>query len=215
MYKSIFISSILLLSTAVNAQNSGWDNKWDTREKFVFGAKAGINVSNVWDERNQDFQANAKVGFAGGVFVSIPIGKWIGIQPEILISQKGLKGAGTIIGHDYSFSRTTTHLAIPILFQVKPLKFITVLVGPQFSYLLHQKNVNSFGDYSQAIENEFNNDNIRKTMLGIITGVDVNLSYIVISARIGWDFQYNRGDGTSITPRYKNQWLQLTVGFKI
>lgn len=216
MKNSIFISSFFLLfSTVLNAQTSGWDNHWDTREKFVFGAKAGINISNVWDERSQDFEADSKVGFAGGLFVGIPIGKWIGIQPEILISQKGFKGSGTIIGYPYSFSRTSTHLAVPILFQVKPIQFLTILAGPQFSYLLRQKNVNSFGDYSMEIENEFNNENIRKNMLGFLAGVDVNISYIVISARCGWDFQSNRGDGTSVTPRYKNQWIQLTVGVKI
>lgn len=212
MKNSIFISSVfLLLSSVLTAQHSSWD----TREKFVFGAKAGINISNVWDERGQSFEADPKAGFAGGVFVGIPIGKWIGIQPEVLISQKGFKGSGTIIGYPYSFSRTTTHLAVPVLFQVKPIPYLTILAGPQFSYLMRQKDVNSFGNYSVEIENEFNNENIRKNMLGFLFGVDVNISYFVLSGRCGWDFQSNRGDGTSETPRYKNQWVQITVGAKI
>jgi len=46
-------------------------------------------------------------------------------------------------------------------------------------------------------------------------GTDVIISHVVISGRMGWDFQTNNGDGTSSTPRYKNKWFQLTVGFKI
>lgn len=216
MKKSIFISAItLFMSFTTIAQTSKWPDKWDTREKFVFGAKAGINISNIWDEKSQDFQADSKIGFAGGVFVSIPIGKWIGIQPEILLSQKGLKGSGSIIGSPYSFSRTATYLAAPILFQVKPIKYMSILVGPQFSYLLNQKDIYSLGENSLQVENEFNNDNIRKNMLGFVAGIDVNISFIVIATRVGWDFRYNRGDGSSLTPRYKNQWIQFTVGVKI
>jgi hypothetical protein len=59
------------------------------------------------------------------------------------------------------------------------------------------------------------NDNIRKNILGFGIGVDVNISRFVISGRLAWDLQNNHGDGTSATPRYKNQWAQVTVGFKL
>ncbi len=70
----------------------------DRRGSFEFGIKAGINVSNVWDSKGQEFTVDPKVGLAGGVFLGIPIGKFLGIQPEILISQKGFKGSGSLLG---------------------------------------------------------------------------------------------------------------------
>lgn len=187
----------------------------DRRGNFEFGVKAGANLSNVWDSEGEDFKADPKGGFAGGIFFGIPMGKIFGIQPEVLISQKGFKGSGTLIGFPYSFKRTTTYLDIPLQLQLKPAEFFTIVVGPQFSYLLNQKDVYTFGTNSVEQEQEFENDNVRKNVLGFVAGADFIYENLVISARGGWDFQTNNGNGTNSTPRYKNQWLQLTVGFKI
>lgn len=201
----------LMLGNTVIAQ----DSDTSPRETIQFGIKAGMNISNVWDERGQDFKADAKVGFAGGAFVGIPLGKFLGIQPEVLISQKGYKGSGTLLGTSYSNTRTTTYLDIPLQLQIKPADFLTIVAGPQFSYLLNQKDVYTFGTNSAAQETEFNNDNVRKNILGFVAGADIIIYHAVVSGRVGWDFQTNNGDGSSTTPRYKNQWLQLTIGFKI
>jgi len=201
----------LIITLPATAQNSDTD----TRERLTVGAKLGLNHSNVWDERGDDFRADSKVGFAGGFFAGIPLSKLLGIQPEILISQKGFKGSGTLLFTPYSFSRTTTFLDIPLLLQVKPIEYITLVFGPQFSYLLHTKNVYTFGSNSTEQLIEFQNDNVRKNILGFVGGLDINISHFVMSARAGWDFQSNHGDGTSSTPRYKNQWLQFTIGAKI
>jgi len=32
---------------------------------------------------------------------------------------------------------------------------------------------------------------------------------------VGWDLMKNNGDGTKTTPRYKNVWAQVSVGFRI
>lgn len=208
----IIISSMcLFLGTVLNAQNPDTD----PRENLSFGIKAGLNHSNVWDERGQDFKADPRFGFAGGIFLGVPIGKFLGFQPEILVSQKGFQGAGTLLGTSYSFSRTTTYIDIPLQLQVKPADFLTVVVGPQYSYLMNQKDVYTFGTNSSEQEHEFDNDNIRKNTLGFVAGADFIFSHVVISGRMGWDFQTNNGDGTSATPRYKNRWLQFTAGFKI
>jgi len=206
----LIISALFVLSIAkTNAQSS------DTRSKFDFGIKAGMNISNVWDSKGEEFQADAKIGFAGGVFLGIPLGNFFGLQPEVLISQKGFKGSGSLLGFPYSFTRTTTYLDIPLQLQMKPASFITIVAGPQFSYLMNQKDVYTFAGNSSAQEEAFDNDNIRKNILGFVAGADVYYQHFVFSARLGWDFQTNNGDGTSDTPRYKNQWLQFTVGYKL
>ncbi|HLP14428.1 MAG TPA: porin family protein [Flavobacteriales bacterium] len=210
--KIIIAVSLLYFGTgALNAQNPDKD----PRETLTFGIKAGGNYSNVWDEQGQDFEADSKLGFAGGFFLGIPFGKSLGFQPEILLSQKGFKGAGTLLGFPYSFSRTTTYIDLPLQIQIKPSKFFTFLAGPQYSYLMSEKNVYTWGSNSTEQQEEFTNENVRKNVLGFVAGADINISHVVVSGRIGWDFQTNHGDGTSSTPRYKNQWLQLTVGFKI
>jgi hypothetical protein len=202
------ITLIGLISNTLHAQN-------DNNKILSFGAKAGVNYSNVWDSESQEFEANGRIGFVGGVFVGISLNKYIGLQPEILFSQKGFKGSGTLLSTSYSFSRTTNYIDIPLQLQVKPTEFLTVVVGPQFSFLLSQNDNYTFGGNSVDQSQEFKNENLRRNILGFVGGGDVYYQNFVFSARAGFDFQANKGDGTSSTPRYKNQWLQLTVGFRI
>jgi hypothetical protein len=67
MKKSIVVLG-LLVSTFGSVANAQLLNSEDTRENFSFGAKIGANYSNVWDEDGQDFQADGKIGLAGGLF---------------------------------------------------------------------------------------------------------------------------------------------------
>ena len=96
---------------------------------------------------------------------------------------------------------------------MKPSEFITLLAGPQFSYLVNQRDVFANSATSFAQEQEFNNDNIRKNIFGVVGGLDINLKHIVLGARVAWDVQNNNGDGTASTPRYKNVWFQGTIGY--
>lgn len=181
--------------------------------QFSIGVKAGANLSNIWDAQGEDFVADSKLGAVGGVFFAVPIGKYLGIQPEVLFSQKGFKGGGKLLSFPYTFTRTTSYINVPILLQLKPIEGFSILAGPQFSYLLKEKNVYTFGSNSTEQEAAFANEDLRNNILGFIVGAELTVSSIVISARAGWDFQTNNKNSVSTTPRYKNQLLQLTVGY--
>lgn len=208
--KKIFlvIATIAFIST----NSIGQINKTDYRKNFQFGLKAGANYSNIYDSQGDKFDAESKIGFAGGVFITIPIGKFLGIQPEVLFSQKGYKQTGAFLGSNYELTRTTNYIDIPLLLSIKPVNFLTIQVGPQYSYLMKQKDV--FANSLTTIEqqNEFKNNNIRKNTLCFIGGVDVNIKRVIIGTRAGWDVQNNQGDGTSTNPRYKNAWVQASIG---
>lgn len=212
--KKITVIAVLFLSLASIGIAQESSNETDNREKFQVGLKIGLNYSNVYDEEGEEFDADAKFGLAAGVLVAIPIGKYLGIQPEVLISQKGFRASGVMFGNNYYFTRTTTYIDIPLQLALKPSEFITLLAGPQFSYLVNQRDVFSNTSTSYIQEQEFKQDNVRKNVLGIAGGVDINLRHIVLGARVGWDIQNNHGDGTSTTPRYKNVWFQGTIGYK-
>lgn len=185
----------------------------DNREKLQFGLKAGLNYSNIYDETGEEFKADAKFGLAAGAYLIIPFGKYLGIQPEVMLSQKGFRASGVMLGSPYTFTRTTTYLDLPLLVAFKPSEFFTLLAGPQYSYLLNQRDVFSNSSTSYIQEHEFQQDNIRKNIFGIVGGLDLNLKHITLGARVGCDLQNNNGDGTSTTPRYKNVWFQGTVGY--
>ncbi|MHB1278133.1 MAG: porin family protein [Bacteroidia bacterium] len=205
------LTTLLAISTASSAQDA---SPTDLRSSLLFGFKAGINYSNVYDSEGEDFQADSKIGFAGGVFLAIPIGTLFGFQPEILYSQKGYQSTGTMLGTSYSMTRTTNWIDVPLLFSFKPVQYINLVAGPQYSYLLSRKDVFTNGTSTIEQEKEFENENLRKNILCFTGGVDLTMNKLVIGGRAGWDFQTNHGDGTYSTPRYKNMWYQLTLGFR-
>lgn len=211
-------NSILLLALALVAGTNSFAQDdlgtADNREKLFFGIKIGANYSNVYDSQGDDFVADPKFGLAGGGFVSIPLGRYFGIQPEVLFSQKGYKSTGTYLGNTYSMTRTTDYVDIPLLVAFKPVEIVTVVLGPQFSYLLKQKDDFTGGTITSSQEQTFTNDNYRKNILSVLAGADVNIDHLVLGARAGWDVEKNNGDGTSTTPRYKNMWYQATVGYR-
>jgi len=207
------ISIIALIGCIANA-GQAQEVRNDYRERVQFGFKGGVNYSNVYDEQGENFEADPKLGFAGGAFLSIPIGKYLGIQPELLFSQKGFQGSGRILGSEYTFTRTTNFVDIPLMITLKPTGFLSFMAGPQFSYLMSQRDKFTSAVVNTQQEQEFKNDNIRKNILCFIAGMDINVQHVVLGVRAGWDAQNNKGDGTSTTPRYKNVWYQATIGFR-
>lgn len=205
---------ILIGVTFFAYESKAQDDRTLMRDRVLFGLKAGINSSNVYATEGEGFTPAAKAGLAAGVFLSIPILDYVGIQPELLISQKGFNATGSIAGNVYELTRTTTYLDIPLLVAVKPISFITLLAGPNFSYLLKEKY--AFENASTTIEQEedFMNDEIRKGTLSFGGGLDINLNHFVLGARAFWDLQKNNGDKDSTTPRYKNTWYQATLGYR-
>ncbi|MDK2979145.1 MAG: hypothetical protein PWP52_1859 [Bacteroidales bacterium] len=203
--------SVILIANISNAQ----ENASDSRSTLSYGIKAGLNLSNVYDTQSEDFNADSKLGFVAGAFIAIPVGKYLGFHPEILFSQKGYKASGTYLGMmEYEFTRTSNFIDLPLLISFKPSEMFTVVAGPQYSYLIKQKDEFTSGDFTDQQEEDFENDNLRKNTLCLLGGFDINLNQIVLGARAGWDIQNNNGDGTSTDPRYKNVWYQVTLGYR-
>lgn len=208
--KVLFIVCMTIGGFAI-AQNS--DNDLDNRDKFQFGVRAGLNYSNVYDAEGEQFRADGKLGLAGGVFAALPFGTYTGLQPEVLFSQKGFKSTGVILGMPYENKRITTYIDVPLYFSFKPSEFLTILAGPQFSYLTSSRNVFTSGSTTLLQEQEFENDDIRKNLMSFSVGATININDFLLGARASWDLQDNKSNGTSSTPRYKNQWIQFTLGY--
>lgn len=200
----------LLSATAVAQTTTSTTNEpynMDAREELKVGIKAGINYSNVYSESGDDYVADGKVGFAGGVFVSIPLNQLIGIQPELLYSQKGFKTEGTF----FDGKVTSNHLDLPVHLQIKPTENISLLVGPQLSYLLSTKY--EIDGLSLVDEEDLEDENNRATF-GISAGVDFTVQNFLISARGSWDLSKFNKDNTTSDINYKNQLFQITLGYR-
>ena len=212
MKNSIFLISVALILSAFNSQAQGQNS--DNRDKLSLGIKGGLNFSNIYDTEGEDFEADGKIGFVGGLFLAIPIGKYLGVQPEMLYSQKGFKSSGKFLGTNYEMKRTTSFIDVPILLQVKPVEILTIVAGPQYSFMLTRKDEFTGGSLTATDEEKFDNDDLRNNIFGFIGGADLNLQNLVIGARVGWDLQNNYKDEPSTKPRYRNVWYQATIGFR-
>lgn len=216
-FKSKYGNALIILAfffTGICAHLSAQTGS-EVRERLILGFKAGVNYSNVYNKNGPVFDSDPKTGLGAGIFLAVPIGLHFGIQPELLFSQKGFKAKGLLFGRTYDLQRTTNYLDIPLFFSVKPAPFITLLAGPQYSYLLQQKNSFTNGSTSIDQQNEFDRDGIRRSTLCLATGLDINIYHIVVGARAGWDLRSNNGDNNSVTPHYKNTWYQLTIGYRL
>jgi hypothetical protein len=187
----------------------------DLRDKLGIGFKVGLNSSNLYDTKSENFENDPKLGLAFGGFLSIPLGKVIGLQPELMYSQKGYKGSGNILVADYEYTRKTDYIDVPLQLQIKPAPFLTLLAGPQFSFLISKGIDFDAGSISVDQQNDIENNDIRKNTLGAVVGLDLNISRAVLSGRLSWDLQHNDGDGTSTSPRYKNVVAQVTLGIRL
>src|SRR6218665_369353 len=216
MKKIIYVLALFVICGIIVGQNNDNDQakRTDFRNRLLFGLKAGVNYSHVYDSKGSDFMANPKFGAGAGAFLSVPFGKYFGLQPEILFSQKGFVATGTLLNAPYKLTRTADYIDIPLLFVFKAGEFTSIMAGPQYANLIRQKNTFSNVSASTAQIQEFENDHVRKKMLGLATGMDLTLRHIVISARAGWDIQKNNSDDNASTPRYKNRWYQGTIGYR-
>lgn len=213
----VLMTLCLFVVVGVNAQNDNSKYDFDNKSSAIFfGAKAGLNYSNIYDTEGEAFEYDPKFGFAGGIFVSIPIGDFLGIQPEVLFSQKGYKAKGILFDEAYEITRTSNYIDVPLLVSVRPVSFLSILAGPQYSFLLSQKNKVVNGNTSVEQKQEFDNESLRKNTVCFTGGVDVNVRHLVVGARVGWDLFKNNGNNDSqTTPRYKNSWVQLTLGYRM
>jgi hypothetical protein len=207
----LILSMFLFSPALLIAQNETEDN----REDLQFGIKAGVSFSNVWDERGDDFVADGKVGAVAGIALSIPIGMYLGFQPEAIFIQKGFKGDARYEGAPFSLTRTTNHLDFPLQLKFKPAKNFSILGGPYYSFLLSKKDDMDLGDLTVVQQEYIRNDKIQDNVFGLIFGAEFNFNMLVVSAKAGWDLKENNDDGSSTLPRYKNQWVQLTLGMNL
>jgi hypothetical protein len=101
-----------------------------TKAQISYGAKAGLNVSNVGGE---DTDGNkAKLGFYLGGFVGVPVAESFSIQPELVFSSQGAK-------YDGDYKVNMSYLNIPVLARYTTQSGFFAETGPQLGFLLSAK----------------------------------------------------------------------------
>jgi hypothetical protein len=200
MKRILILSFVLISAVAVNAQ--------------TLGGRVGVNFSNIIKTGDDNFETEFKPGLHAGLTLDIPVIDRLSFAPEIMYSQKGYKTSGTsLLGGANEYTVTTNFIEVPILLKIRAASGFNLHLGPQVSFLTSTTQSFKTGsdEYRNKIDEE--NDNLKKNIIGGVIGAGFNFgTKTSLVARYALDFQKNNEDGSSETPLYKNQVIQLGLG---
>lgn len=153
-------------------------------QKVGFGVKGGLNLS-TW---TQD-ESKWRVGFHVGGFANIKFNKMFAIQPELMYSMEGnawdSEISTTVLGTEYyaksKYSVTTHKLIVPVMFQVTPIRELTLEAGPQFGFNLSMKGhldfeTNVIGQKNYEEDLDYDSDDYNTFELGLALGARFNIA---------------------------------------
>lgn len=182
--KTVITMALLGLSIVVQAQ------------RVQFGLKAGANINNFTGSSFDDARQNALIGFHGGVYTALFLGKHFAIQPEAMISTQGAKveDAGQL--ENYSL----TYVTVPVM-----VKYITgggfyVEAGPQVGFKVSE-------DVPDQTINQFAK-NLDLAVAGGLgwqskAGLGLGFRYVAGLSKVG-DFE-----ASTANPDFRNGTIQI------
>jgi hypothetical protein len=168
------------------------------------GVKAGANLFKV-DGSSMSSQFN--FGYNVGAFAEINFTEHIGIQPELLWNQTNYR-----TGHSFSdiypggpddVKGKLNYLSIPLLLSIRPVKLLSLQVGPQFGILMS-------GDKNLGQNAK---DAFKKGDLAMVGGAQLNLASFKLGAR--YVIGLNDINDLDSQEKWKNQGWQVYAGFRI
>jgi hypothetical protein len=209
MRKVLICAIVLLMAGIANAQTSGG---------LKFGVKGGANFSNmISNDEDEEFDTELKTGFHAGIFANIPLVSRLSFAPELVYSQKGYKTTGSrLIGGAYEYTVTTNFVELPLLLNINASSNFNIHVGPQVSFLTSTTETFQQGESQYRTTVEEDNDNLKKNLIGGVIGAGFGIgAKTTLFGRYAIDLQQNNENGTSQTPRYKNQVFQIGLGLSL
>ncbi len=190
--RTILPFALLLAATSVSAQG------------VKVGLRAGANVNKI---DGKSFTDEFRFGYHLGGAAEIMFSEKWGIQPEVLFNQSNPRTG-------YSFDTLyesvnpgslkdvkLNYLSIPLLLNYRPVKFITLQAGPQFSILM-SKDRSLLKDGQEAFKNGD---------LSLLGGVQVSIFNFRVYGRYGIGLaNINDIDNRD---KWKSQTIQVGAGF--
>ncbi len=162
-------------------------------QNIKLGVKGGVNIATIGGSDADSLgDTKSKVGLVAGAFAEFMVGDIIGIQPEVLYSQKGVKsddlGVDAKIKLDYIEVPVLVKVNVPVEgSKVRPSFF----VGPAIAFKASCKLQGSSGGTSASIDCEDAGANIKSTDFGATAGGGI--AFDVGGAEVGVEVRYTLG----------------------
>ena len=167
---------------------------------FKIGFKGGTTINKL---SGKSFNEKFSFGYHLGGFAEIGVTKKWAIQPEVLFSQSTVDTSSSF-STVYQFNKVSNiklkYLSIPLLLNFKPIKLVTLQVGPQFGILLNKSNTLLQNGKAAFKGGDF-------SMLG---GVQLNVLNFKFYGR--YSIGLNNINDIDNKQQWKNQAIQLGIG---
>lgn len=152
-----------------------------------FGLRGGITTAKL-STNLSDYNSESILGWHGGAFARIHLGKHPFLQPECYFTQKG----GNLINKDANneYEIKLNSVDVPILLGLKFLNLkvvkFTVYGGPVVSFI-SQKTVKYYEDGIQIIPTDPDpEDEIKNTTWGMQAGASIDVLILTLDIRHEW-----------------------------
>jgi len=206
--KFLSISLLALISFNALAQK-GTASYGTASEKFNFGIKLGLNVSNQNLEYDIpdfpfDIKTSSLTSFHVGVFGEFILSDKIELKPELLFSREGSKIDLDVL----KFNQTLSYIKAPILVKIYPFNNdLSILAGPQFGFLVDDE-IDLDVDDGELIDNSFKSFELSATL-----GLEYDIiNNFVLGARYNLGLTDSSDDDIA---SLKNNNFQAYIGFRI
>jgi long-subunit fatty acid transport protein len=162
--KKIILSAVAVLAF-------GFTNAQDVK----FGAKAGLNISNITGDTDE-LGYSSKTGLFFGGFAEVKISDKFSFQPELLFSNLGVKSEEVDILDDYKYESkiVLNYLNVPLMAKFYVADKFSLEAGPQLGFLLSSK-----AKYTETFDGdtESGSEDIKDTFNGFDFGFNFGTSY--------------------------------------
>ncbi|MCV9929731.1 PorT family protein [Flavobacterium sp. LS1R49] len=165
------------------------------------GAKAGVNLNKL-DGKN--FNSNFELGYQLGGFATVNFTDFLGVQGELLFNQTNTKVADNyrdVFNSAFKKGKTLNYISVPVLLRLNSEGLITVVAGPQFSFL-------ASGNQS-VLEN--GKKLFKKTDFAFIAGAEINIKPLTVYARYIWGFS----DVSNFGGKANSQQIQAGLSLRL
>jgi hypothetical protein len=170
------------------------------QESVLFGAKAGINFTNMTSDSFSD--NNTKTGIHLGLVAEIPLSNRFSIQPEVLYAQQGTSADVIMIGSGPKKTEyKLDYIQLAVLAKIYLTESISIEAGPSFNFLVNEEISGEQTDCGSSFE---------------FSGA-IGASYKFRGGFFG-NLRYIKGFSDALNSEnyantYKNSAFQLGVGF--
>ncbi len=201
MNKMLLLGAVSMLTvTSIKAQ------------EMTSGIKGGLTLSNLYIDRDEIDDENARMGFHAGFFSQIMFAETFGIQPEFLFTTKGSEA------HYGAFDQTVNfninYIDIPLFAVLRPVEVLEIYAGPYIGFML-----NSNIKYSGTVEgtDELDRDHFNTLDYGLAGGIALNFGGVQAGARyyIGLQKLADSNAANMMLGDSKHSYGQLYIALKL